>query len=123
MSSSSECIAHGNVTVIGTPANTRRRLNKPNSAQKPDTTVAESVDFTVHSKLVKLCLETSQQIEQCGNACDAYMKQGRVTKFRKALHWKQKFSEFLAAFAKRQEDFNQAILLETLTTVRSIAEK
>ncbi|THH32044.1 hypothetical protein EUX98_g2154 [Antrodiella citrinella] len=79
--------------------------------------------FTVQDKLKKLCQSVSADIGECANTCDAYVKQGRVAKWTKAIKWKTKLSRFLQAFSERQEELIRVITLSTFTVVTSIEER
>jgi len=79
--------------------------------------------FTVYRRLRILCKEASEEITTCANVCDAYLKQGPISKWGKAFLWKSKFSQIMEAFSTREKAFGEAIQLSTLETVDSIEAK
>ena len=62
-------------------------------------------------------------IQQCGNACDAYMKTRVLTRVIKGPIWDATLVGFVGCFKKRKKDFMYALSIHTGLAVDRANEK
>ncbi|KAI0662489.1 hypothetical protein C8Q70DRAFT_909094 [Cubamyces menziesii] len=72
-------------------------------------------------RLRELAEGTAEDIKQCANLCDAFLKSKLLLRVLKGPLWAERFASSMARFARRKEEYNQALGMHTASTVTKMA--
>ncbi|KAI0090196.1 hypothetical protein BDY19DRAFT_887919 [Irpex rosettiformis] len=73
----------------------------------------------IHSRLETVSKMAAQNIKECSNTCDTYLKKTLVVKVLRSQLWEERLASFLRVFAQRRQDFEFALMIHTANTVES----
>lgn len=62
----------------------------------------------------------AQDIKDCANTCDTYLKKTMVVKVLRSQVWDSRLASFVRIFAQRKQDFEFALIIHTAKAVDSI---
>ncbi|KAI0701233.1 hypothetical protein BC835DRAFT_271177 [Cytidiella melzeri] len=74
----------------------------------------------IRSRLESVSKMAAQDIKECANTCDTYLKKTLVVKVLRSQSWEARLASFLRVFAQRRQDFEFALMIHTANTVDSI---
>ncbi|KAI0692702.1 hypothetical protein BC835DRAFT_1416357 [Cytidiella melzeri] len=74
----------------------------------------------IKGKLQTLVDSATQDMKDCGNACDAWMKKQVLVKVLVGPAWESKLAGYTAAFTSRRMEFDFALQIHTATAVEAI---
>ena len=80
-----------------------------------DKLVAPNV--TIKDRLKSLVDRTADDIKECSNSCDTYIKKRLLAKVLLGSSWDAKFLEFVNLFAKRRREFEFELSIHTSRSV------
>ncbi|KAJ2965360.1 hypothetical protein NUW54_g14143 [Trametes sanguinea] len=65
----------------------------------------------LQDRLMELAEKTAQDIRDCANVCDTFLKKRLIVKVLKGPVWAEKLAEFVKTFADRKGDFQFALVV------------
>jgi hypothetical protein len=74
----------------------------------------------IHSRLETVSKMAAQDIKECANTCDTYLKKTLVVKVLRSQVWETRLASFLRIFAQRRQDFEFALMIHTANTIDSM---
>ena len=72
------------------------------------------------SHLDAICKQATEDIKNCGNACDTYFKRSVIVRVLTSHFDKDPLSDFVAIFTERRHEFQLAIAMHTAISVRKV---
>lgn len=72
-------------------------------------------------RLHELAESTAEDIKQCANLCDAFLKSKLLLRVLKGPLWAERFAASMERFARRKEEYSLALAMHTASTVSKMA--
>lgn len=73
------------------------------------------------ARLHELAESTAEDIKQCANLCDAFLKSKLLLRVLKGPLWAERFAASMERFARRKEEYSLALAMHTASTVTKMA--
>ena len=80
-------------------------------------------DGTVTDRLKSLVDRTADDIKQCSNSCDTYIKKRLLAKVLLGSSWDAKLLEFVKLFTKRRREFEFELSIHTSRSIDEVSAK
>ncbi|KAM5542283.1 hypothetical protein V8D89_004156 [Ganoderma adspersum] len=74
-------------------------------------------------RLQELAEKTAEDIKQCANVCDTFLKKGILVKFFKGPVWADRLAGFVKVFAARKGEFQLALDMHTANSLADVKEQ
>ena len=71
-------------------------------------------------RLQELAEKTAEDIKQCANVCDTFLKKGILVKFFKGPVWASRMAGFVEVFAARKGEFQLALDMHTANSLEDV---
>lgn len=78
---------------------------------------------TIKSRMEQLIFGAADDMQQCGNVCDAYMKKRLLTRVIKGPLWDVTLVDFVGRFEKRRNQFEFALSVHNGLAIDHANEK
>ncbi|KAI0666294.1 hypothetical protein C8Q78DRAFT_1072526 [Trametes maxima] len=73
------------------------------------------------TRLRELAESTAEDIKQCANLCDVFLKSKILLRVLKGPLWAERFASCMERFARRKEEYSLALAMHTASTVTKMA--
>lgn len=80
-------------------------------------------DGTITDRLKSLVDRTADDIKQCSNSCDTYIKKRLLAKVLLGSSWDAKLLEFVKLFTKRRREFEFELSIHTSRSIDEVSAK
>jgi hypothetical protein len=80
-----------------------------------DPVVLRPNDKSIKDRMGQLVKEAAQDIKECGNACDVWMKKHPLAKVLVGVSWERELASFFEKFSSRRMAFDFALQIRTAT--------
>ncbi|KAL1952244.1 hypothetical protein VTO73DRAFT_1393 [Trametes versicolor] len=77
--------------------------------------------IVLSDRLHELAESTAEDIKQCANLCDAFLKSKLLLRVLKGPLWAERFAASMERFARRKEEYSLALAMHTASTVSKMA--
>lgn len=71
-------------------------------------------------RLEELAEKTAQNIKDCANFCDTFLKKRLIVKVLKGPAWAEKLSGYVKTFTERKSDFQFALAMHTANSITDV---
>lgn len=71
-------------------------------------------------RLEELAEKTAQDIKDCANVCDTFLKKRLIVKVLKGPVWADKLAGFVKTFTDRKADFQFALVMHSANTITDV---
>lgn len=75
---------------------------------------------SIQPRLESVSRRAAQDIKDCANACDTYLKKMLVVRVLRSSVWQERLSQFFGRFAERRRDFELALAIHTARAVDAV---
>ncbi|KAL1940585.1 hypothetical protein VTO73DRAFT_8020 [Trametes versicolor] len=79
--------------------------------------------LVLKDRLEELAEKTAQNIKDCANFCDTFLKKRLIVKVLKGPAWAEKLSGFVKTFTERKSDFQFALAMHTANSITDVKKQ